>query len=76
MSSLAARLLLLLCLALALLGSHAAEPEAASPSAHTPEHTQEEMDEAREEFESIDTNMVRRQQTSERSKACLSPRPH
>ena len=58
MRSLAARILLLLCLALALLGSHAAEPEAASPSASAPEHTQEEMDEAREEFESIDTNKV------------------
>ena len=58
MRSLATRLLLLLCLALALVSTQAAEPETASPSAGTPEHTQEEMDEAKEEFESIDTNKV------------------
>ena len=73
MRSLAARILLLLCLALALLGSHAAEPEAASPSASQPEHTQEEMDEAREEFESIDTNKVCQAEKFKESKLSCHP---
>ena len=73
MRSLAARILLLLCLALALLGSHAAEPEAASPSASPPEHTQEEMDEAREEFESIDTNKVCQAEKFKESKLSCHP---